>query len=203
MASSCDISVPIKAYIRFRHIGSDNGLSHIHMRTYQPQLHRYFSRTLDNFFLVLSYLESMHDFAICHADKWQRYCEPQNARHSTPAYIMPQVVGTWKRRCAYSWWRHQMEIFSALLAFCVCHSPMTGEFPSQRPVTRSFDVFFDLRLNRQLSKQWRRWWFATLPRSLWCHSNVLWGRVPFSTSRHDQHVRNLADNIYKCIHLKK
>ena len=28
-----------------------------------------------------------------------------------------------------------------------------GDFPTQRPVTRSFDVFFDLRLNKRLSKQ--------------------------------------------------
>ena len=40
-----------------------------------------------------------------------------------------------------------METFSALLAIC------PGEFPSQRPVTRSFEVFFDLRLNKRLSKQ--------------------------------------------------
>ena len=39
-----------------------------------------------------------------------------------------------------TWWRHQMETFSALLALCVGNSPVTGEFPSQRPVTRSFDV---------------------------------------------------------------
>ena len=32
-----------------------------------------------------------------------------------------------------------------------------GEFPAQRPVTRSFDVFFDLRLNKPLSKQWWGW----------------------------------------------
>ena len=47
------------------------------------------------------------------------------------------------------WWRHQMETFSALLAFCAGNSPVSGEFPAQRPVTRSFDVFFDLRsINR-------------------------------------------------------
>ena len=40
-----------------------------------------------------------------------------------------------------------MEIFSAPLALCAGNSPTRGEFPSQRPVTRSFDVFFDLRLN--------------------------------------------------------
>ena len=40
-----------------------------------------------------------------------------------------------------------METFSELLAICAGNSPVTGEFPAQRPVTRSFDVFFDLRLN--------------------------------------------------------
>ena len=45
-------------------------------------------------------------------------------------------------------WRHQMETFSALLALCAGNSQVTGEFHSQRPVTRSFDVFFDLRLNK-------------------------------------------------------
>ena len=43
-----------------------------------------------------------------------------------------------------------MESFSALLALCVENSPVIGEFPTQRPVTRSFDVFFDLRLNKRL-----------------------------------------------------
>ena len=51
-----------------------------------------------------------------------------------------------------AWWRHQMETFSALLAFCAGNSPGTGEFPTQRPVTRSFDVTFDLRPNKPLSK---------------------------------------------------
>ena len=39
-----------------------------------------------------------------------------------------------------------METFSVLVALCVGNSPVTGEFPSQRPVTRNFDIFFDLRL---------------------------------------------------------
>ena len=52
-----------------------------------------------------------------------------------------------------SWWRHQMETFSALLAICAGNSPGT-----QRPVTQSFDVYFDLRPNKRLSKQsWDRW----------------------------------------------
>ena len=45
------------------------------------------------------------------------------------------------------WWRLQMQTFSALLAFCVGNSSVTGEFPAQRPVTRSFDVFLDLSLD--------------------------------------------------------
>ena len=46
-----------------------------------------------------------------------------------------------------------METSSALLAICAGKSPVTGEFPAQRPVTRSFDVFFDLHLNKRLSKK--------------------------------------------------
>ena len=44
-----------------------------------------------------------------------------------------------------------MEALSALLAICAGNSPVTGEFPAQRPLTRSFDVFFesgDLRRHR-------------------------------------------------------
>ena len=70
-----------------------------------------------------------------------------------------------------TWWRHQMETFSALLAICAGNSPVPGEFPTQRPVTRSFNVFFDLRLNKRLSKQSWGWWSETPPRPLWRHSN--------------------------------
>ena len=49
--------------------------------------------------------------------------------------------------------------------------PDTGEFPAQKPVTRSFDVFFDLRLIKRLSKHSRGWWFETLSRPLWWHCN--------------------------------
>ena len=73
---------------------------------------------------------------------------------------------------SFSWWCHQMETFSALLALCAGNSPVTGKFPTQRPVTRSFDVFFELRLNIQLNKRWWGWWFETLSRSSWRHCNV-------------------------------
>ena len=68
-----------------------------------------------------------------------------------------------KQASIMTWWHHQTETFSAL--------PVPGEFPAQRPVTRSFDVFFDLRLNKRLSKQSWGWWFETLSRPLWRHRN--------------------------------
>ena len=52
----------------------------------------------------------------------------------------------------YWWWCHDMEIFSALLALCERNPPVTRWFPSQRPATRSFDVFFDVRLYMRLNK---------------------------------------------------
>ena len=64
-----------------------------------------------------------------------------------------------------------METFSALLALWAANSPVPGEFPVKRPVTRSFDVFLKLRLNRQLNKQSWGWWFETRSRSLWRHCN--------------------------------
>ena len=48
-----------------------------------------------------------------------------------------------------------------------------GEFPAQRPVTRSFDVFFDLRPNKRLSKQPWGWWFETPLWSLWRQCNSM------------------------------
>ena len=64
----------------------------------------------------------------------------------------------------FSPWRHQMETYSALLALCAGNSPVSGESPAQRPVTRSFGVFIDPRLNKRLSKQSGGWWFETLSR---------------------------------------
>ena len=65
----------------------------------------------------------------------------------------------------------QMETFYVLLALCAGNSPVTGEFPSQRPVTQSFEILFDLRLNKGLSKQLGRRWFGMPSLSLWRHSN--------------------------------
>ena len=51
------------------------------------------------------------------------------------------------------------------------NSTVTRESPAQRPVTRSFDDFFDQRLNKWLCKQWWDWWFDTTSHPLWRHCN--------------------------------
>ena len=69
-----------------------------------------------------------------------------------------------------------METFSALLAICAGNSPVSGEFPAQRPVTRSFDDFFDLHLDKRLV----RLVIETPSRPLWRHYNgfLVWVCLP-------------------------
>ena len=95
-----------------------------------------------------------------------------NATHSYATSLCIARYAQWIASVK-SWWRHQMEKFSAFLAICAGNSPVTGEFPAQRPVTLSLDVFFDLRLNKQLSKQSWGWWFETPSRQLWRHCIVV------------------------------
>ena len=86
------------------------------------------------------------------------------------SYIMKRKIDrSFRHYCQR--WHHQMETFSALLAISEGNSPVIGEFPAQRPVTRSLDVFFVLGLNERLSKQSWGWWFETPSRPLWRHSN--------------------------------
>ena len=79
----------------------------------------------------------------------------QQTTHAAPHHMMTSWIGN---------------IFR-VTGHCAGNSPIPNEFPAQRPVTRSFDVFFDLRLNKRLSKQSRGWWFETPPLPLWRHRN--------------------------------
>ena len=104
------------------------------------------------------------------------------------ANVVQIFIAVWEiHAIKMPWWRHQMETFSVLLVICARNSPVTVEFPAQRPVTRSFDVFFDLRLNKRLSKQSWSWWFETPSRPLWRHCND-----------HVTHVRDARDVITAC-----
>ena len=91
-----------------------------------------------------------------------------------------------------------METFSALLALCAGNSPVSGEVPAQMPVTRSFDVFFDLCLNKRLRKQSWDWWFETLSSPLGRHSN---GSIinNFNKFRSRQYGRHFGGYILKCV----
>ena len=88
------------------------------------------------------------------------------------------------------WWCNQMETFSALLAYGDGNLPVIGRFPSRRTVARSFDVFFDLRLNTWLRKQSRRRWFETPWCSLRRHCKVL------SVSCIGATAQPLSDNVF-------
>ena len=116
-------------------------------------------------------------------------------------------------------WKH----FPRYCSLCAGNSPVTGEFPSQRPVTRSFDVFFDLRLNKRFSKQSRRRWFETLSPPLWRHCNSFirspqgicvtghatpavlnyWFMTYVNTFRPRQNARYFPDDIFMCVFLNK
>ena len=65
----------------------------------------------------------------------------------------------------FTWWRHQMKT-SALLVFCERNPPITGGFPSQRPVTRSLDVYFLYVFEQMVEQTTEMPW-----RSLWRHCN--------------------------------
>ena len=94
------------------------------------------------------------------------------------------------------WWRHQMETFSALLAICVGNSPVPGEFPAQRPVAQSFDVFFHLCLNKRLSKQSWGWWFETLSHPLWRQCNAVWVNSIEPNQNETRQNTNRVDNTW-------
>ena len=83
------------------------------------------------------------------------------------------VINIFPRYWPFVWGIHRTKVNSPLkeqwrgarYGPCVGNSPVTGEFPSQRLMTRSFDVFFDQRLNKLLGKQSWSLWFETPSRS--------------------------------------
>ena len=86
---------------------------------------------------------------------------------------------------------------------CAGNSPVTGEFPSHGPVTRSFDVFFDLRLNKRLSKQSRSWWFETPSCPLWRHCNDVTTTAHMGTARKLKDKETCSNYYYGNMFLKR
>ena len=86
------------------------------------------------------------------------------------------------------------EYFACYWVLCEGNPPATAGFLSQRPVTQSLDVFYNLRLNKRLSKQSRCWWFETSSRPLWRHCNsffILFQKnfVMYVSSGHSFHIK--------------
>ena len=103
-------------------------------------------------------------------------------------------------------------VFHVSGPLCVCGwvvvggPPVTGGSPSQQPVPRSLEVFFDLRLNKLLSKQSRRRWHETPSRSLWrqCNDDL----HPRTTSKHNimyitRWIYSTHDNVIKWKHFPR
>ena len=89
-----------------------------------------------------------------------------------------------------------METFPVLLVLCEGNSPVTGEFTAQRLVTWTFGVFFDLRLNKQSSKQWWGWWVETPSRPLWRQCNDI--NLPIR-SQYKEKCYLYNENLYTAI----
>ena len=123
-------------------------------------------------------------------------------------YHVSVKLMTYRSKIITTWWRGnafiihddvvKMEIFSASLAISAGNSPVPGEFPP-KALTRNVDVFFDLRLNKRLSKQSWDWWFETPPRPLWCHRSVLTlceGNASIKTAIYFTYSRNVSRDYY-------
>ena len=92
------------------------------------------------------------------------------------------MIEQWALRTWVSWWRHQMETFSAILAICAGNSPVPGAFPAQRPVTRSFDGFFFISAwinawvnNREAGDLRRHHGHYDVIVMVWCPYGPNWG----------------------------
>ena len=108
---------------------------------------------------------TMLGVAVYFATAWRREWVRRRDCHNLVCII---IVGTWD--CYDMMTSSNGNIFRVTGHLCGEFTD-PGEFPAQRPVTRSFDVFVDLSLNKRLSKQSRGWWFQTQSRTLWRHCN--------------------------------
>ena len=142
----------------------------------------------------------------------QDLCFPLNQASTVPDAPLPnfrairQIAAATLPYCKEkTWWRHQMETFSTLPALCV-----PGEFLPPRPVSRSFGVFFDLRLNKRLGKHSWGWWFKTLSHALWRHCNELsWKLLTLPYMEHApvfdnwKYITRLPLNIEEIIYINQ
>ena len=144
----------------------------------------------------------------CHLPKWRPSCPGGGDELWYAREIMQFCAYAWIHMAIFevicaintaalitcTWWCHPIETFCVLLAICAGNSLITGEFHTQRPVMRSFDVFFDLRRNKRSSKQSWGWWFETPSRPLWRHCNVL--KMPQVIDIHSRGSRGRQEHCH-------
>ena len=146
-------------------------MSIIFMNSFHTQFHDQLNA---NYLLTLR----NHQFIKIGAREWKRInlwcCSMTMLCVAVPCHLFesPQLT---RRPRTDSMMTSSNGNISALLALCEGNSPVTGEFPSKRPVTRSFNVFFVPGLNKRLSKQLKQRWYYTPSRSIWRHHN--WWKV--------------------------
>ena len=100
---------------------------------------------------------------------WPNRLSPLRRHYSTWTNTELLTIGSWGKtsskfesQCRYFCQKTQIIVYyDDVIKWKHFWSFLRGSighlwFPSQRPVARSFDVFFDLRLNKQLSKQSKR-----------------------------------------------
>ena len=105
-----------------------------------------------------SYLTNVDSFVMLFFSLLSIHTDPLQWRHNERDGVLnrqPQhcLLNRLFRHRSKKTYKHRVT------GLCPRNWPVTGEFPSQRPVTQSFNVFFDPRLNKRLSKPSRRRWF--------------------------------------------
>ena len=141
-------------------------------------------KCLNSWYLISSYMTSEHDYdiRIYSRDIGLWTCSRITELPSHKSHMTVFKIVLWRRDFFFSYLQNVRPFVSmhygwSLLIMMTSSdenifrvtgplSPVTGEFPAQRPVTRNFDVFFDLRLNKRFGKHLWRQWFETSSRSL-------------------------------------
>ena len=142
--------------------------------------------------LAMEILQSCNKPLISFSVSWSREMWHKTCRYSTVLAIQKANSS----EMSLAWWRHQIGTFSELPAISAGNSLVTGKFPAQRLVTRSFHVFFYLRLNKWLGKQSWGWWFETPSCSLWRHSNGLYGQYQPETKHNKAWCRGKFNGMH-------
>ena len=141
---------PVTSHLKLCYFGELNEILGFHGQVYKFVLH---------IILIIRLSDSYSVITVPADTKVLSITMPYYIQHENDKCIIYHGLRYYTSYYAFTWWRHQMETFSELLALCAGNSQVTGEFPPRRPVTWSFGVFFHMCLNKRLSKQSWGWWF--------------------------------------------